>query len=191
MREDWNNNQKDAFDVAFSLGALRDPETARADNYRQENYVNDAMADLAVKQQNLLSGYKEKIFRQAELVNGLSRISPNMVFRLAVSEVAGTSFSEIRSFHDQADRYRRILFDRLREADRKDESTPNLVYLGLFWADRVTREPFDSSLPEFSFQTDIFTQRIVSVSQDLMILVSCLALFYLAGTLAFNRYDVR
>jgi ABC-type transport system involved in multi-copper enzyme maturation permease subunit len=169
--------------------AVRPVEAARAYGFRTERVHNEVFSGYLADRRRLTEERSRDLFNQSELVRGLSRFSPVMVFRLAVSRLAGTDLPAVKDFYRQTERYREALFDFLTEADARDPDSAHLIYVmrpGYLSAKPIGEEP-----PRFAYSQQDLAVRAGDSLLDILILFSMTACVLLIGVFAFNRYDPR
>lgn len=191
FQEAWDSCAGDAFAEAFAVGNIRHNNDAVKDDYKEEIPVNRVMEKYTVNLESVLNNYLNKLFKQAELANGLSRISPAMVFKFAAEKIVGTGYEEIKEFISQANRYRKNLFEIMDAAERRDKESPNLTYLGIFFEDKLSAKSEMGELPVFHFIPKGLDSALMDALMDIFILFSFSICILLVGIRSINRYDVR
>lgn len=170
-------------------GVTRQPEIAKADNFRHERSTNRRYQMEWDRTQNLVDDHLRDMSNQAEKVRALSRLSPKMVFSLAVARMTNNDLAGVKSFYEQVDRYRNALFSALREADSRDPESSHLIYTG--GRGYLSNKPFQSELPRFNYSPPGLVERVGEAALDVLILFSLGMGMLLISVFAFNRYDVR
>lgn len=161
--------------------------------------------------------YHQRLFRQAGLVNQLSRLSPAWVFFRYASIIAATDASAQLRFLEQAEQYRQRLIQYMRDHDglsgyrlityhpaeafpatatleeirrtRGEEGVEAVIER--LYSDETAR-PLDlSDLPEFSFSIPGPFESLYSALPELAILLLLTIIFAVACWAAFLRADVR
>lgn len=176
-------------DATRAGGRTWSPQLARADDFRGERIWNHHREIMLRRQQGLIDEQLRRIYEQAELIGGLSRISPISIFRLAVSRITGTDIKEVSDFHERINKYRLALFTTMRESDSRDKNSPHLLYMN--GGDYLSSEPFGGGVPRFQWKPSDFVSKIYDSLQDILILFSLALCTTMVGILAFGRYDVR
>jgi len=131
--------------------------------------------------------YENKIDKQIDLAQVLSRISPSASYVYAATNLAGTGVTEFRNLSDYTKEYYRQFGDvvselyrteRRRQSERTVEQT-------------IGQEAFDvDALPEFKPEGDSFARSLQSSMLDICLLAVFNIAFLLVSYVKFMRYDV-
>jgi len=129
------------------------------------------------------------MYAQAEVARSISRLSPNMVYKFALSRIAGTGYLTVKDFYSQVGRYKRVLFNYLKNQDARDSESPHIY--GSQGRGYLSRKSLTADIPRFSYSKATMSARLGDVYVDSLILFTLAACAVLACVFVFNRYDVR
>jgi len=131
--------------------------------------------------------YENKIDKQIELAQILSRISPSASFVYAATNIAGTGIDGFRNLADYTKQYRRRFADAVNELYREEREREEQRTV----EQRIDDEPFDiNRLPEFRVTGDSFARSLQASMLDIGLLVGFNIAFLLVSYVKFMRYDV-
>lgn len=192
--EEYSNAQNAVGDEMFEdykrTGAMdRPPEMARADNWSGEIKWNTIRAKFLNSRQTIIDDHLRDLYLQARSAQNISRMTPTMVFNLAVSRAVGNDFGTVSEFHEQVKRYRTVLKEFMAAQDALDNESPHL--LNSDGRGYLSTKPFNAELPLFEYQRTSLAARIGDTLFDVLILFSLSMVAMVVAVFAFNRYDVR
>jgi ABC-type transport system involved in multi-copper enzyme maturation permease subunit len=147
----------------------------------------DARENVTKEWERIQDEYENKIDKQIDLAQALSRVSPSASYVYAATNLAGTGITEFRSLSDYTKQYNRQFGEvasdmsreeRRRQADRTVEQT-------------VGQDTFDvDALPEFKPEGDSFVRSLQGSMLDICLLGVFNIAFILVSYVKFMRYDV-
>ena len=177
----------------FEAGAMtRPPQMAQADGFTGEKIMNEYNERLISELNNIKTEQLQQLYRQADTISMLTRISPTGLFRQAVSRLADNDLTTLTDFFDQGERYRDALFSAIREADSRDNDSPHLLYMeGMGSGGYVSIKPFGTAPPRFEWRRMSLAERAAQALPDLLALLLLSAVLVFVGVIALNRYDAR
>ena len=177
----------------FEAGAItRPPQMAQADGFTGEKIMNEYNERLISELNNIKMEQLQQLYRQADTISMLTRISPTGLFRQAVSRLADNDLTTLTDFFDQGERYRDALFSAIREADSRDNDSPHLLYMeGMGSGGYVSIKPFGTAPPRFEWRRMSLAERAAQALPDLLALLLLSAVLVFVGVIALNRYDAR
>ena len=161
-------------------------EQARGIEDRYEALISDALKKIE-------NAYENKKQVQASLAANLSRVSPVSCFTYLISELAGTSLLELKNFQESARRYQQhvkeIIYDKY--IQKRYVSKSGSTWIMSSNADD-NWDPEKVSIPHLTNyhrtgMADVFSHQWI----DILLLAFYVVVFFAAGFVAFNRYDVR
>ena len=190
LNEEITSHWRDFFQRYHEVGAWdRSYEVAKADAFRKEFKWGGIRDILLNNIQGTLDSHLRDMYEQAELARSISRLSPNMVYKFALSRIAGTGYLTVKDFYSQVGRYKRTLFNFLKNQDALDSGSPHIY--GSQGRGYLSRKPLTADIPRFSYHKASMSVRLGDVSVDSLILFTLAACAVLGCVFVFNRYDVR
>jgi hypothetical protein len=185
-----NSHWRVFFTRYHEVGAWdRSYKVAKADGFKKE-YKWGGIRDVLLNSiQNSVDSHLRDMYAQAELARSISRLSPNMVYKFAVSEIAGTGYLTVKDFYTQAGRYKRTLFNFLKNQDALDSESPHIY--GSQGRGYLSLKPLSAEIPRFVFSKASMAARLRDILVDSLILFTLAACAVLGCIFVFNRYDVR
>ena len=178
-------------------------------------YGHNLRIDYENRVYTVFHDYQQRLFRQADLVQQLSRLSPAWLFFRYSSLVAATDASAQLRFLEQAEQYRQRLIQYIRDKEglsgyrlityHPEEAFPTAEELAAIRIsrgnagieaviDRMYTEPRPldlSDIPEFSFSVPGPIESLYNALPELAVLLLLGILFSIACWAAFLRADVR
>lgn len=150
-------------------------------------------SDIMTARNQIYSDYISQMIRQVERTKRLTRLSPVSLFRYLAEEISGTGVRRFERFFNQADLYRRQLYDFVEEKDRPDAKSPHFLTLPLTTGSAgISRQPVEyASVPRFEEEMPRFENQIGLIVRDLSALFVLNLLFFLIGFYLVVRYDKR
>ena len=153
----------------------------------RRSMFRESRENVAREWERIQDEYENKIDKQIDLAQVLSRISPSASYVYAATNLAGTGVTEFRNLSDYAKEYHRqfgdVASDMYRqERSRRSERTVEQT---------VGQETFDvDALPEFKPGGDSFARSLQSSMLDICLLGVFNIVFVLVSYVRFMRYDV-
>ena len=185
-------NQRFSIEAFESGGTTRPPHMAQIDGFKGEKVQNEFNERHWSELSQLSSEQLKQLYRQADTIAVLNRISPTGLFRQAVSRIADTDMGTLRDFFSQGEHYQDALSSSIREADSRDNDSPHLLYMaGMGSGGYVSTKPFGTAPPRFEWRQTPLEERVAQAAPDLLILLLLSAIIVFVGVIALNRYDVR
>jgi hypothetical protein len=153
----------------------------------RRNMFREIRENITREWERIQDEYENKIDKQIDLAQVLSRVSPSASYVYAATNLAGTGVTEFRNLSDYTKEYHRQFGDvasdmyrqeRRRQSERTVEQT-------------VGQEAFDvDALPEFKTEGDSFARSLQSSMLDICLLAVFNIAFILVSYVKFMRYDV-
>jgi ABC-type transport system involved in multi-copper enzyme maturation permease subunit len=182
--------EDDFMNKMMKSGAVDRPrELAMADDFKGERIWNRIMGEKNSDEQNINDEQLRKMILQAEASRAFARISPVMIYKIALSNIAATDLQTVLDFNDQTLRYQQVIKTFVKDQDSKDPESPHLLnsdgrgYLSI--------KPLESEVPGFTYEAPDVTSRFFDSLFDIVILFALAMSLVMTSVIAINRYDVR
>jgi len=168
--------------------AWRDIRAARADNYAKERRALEIDRKHHEMISNIYADFLHRKFSQRRLVQGISYISPAMVFGFCGQSILGTGFLRDQEYERQTREYRNTLARFMAEFDARDPESPHLLFGSVPY---MTSKPLDpNQVPRFSEkEVPIYAGFKDGMYGIILLLVEVVAVLMI-GIRSFDRYDV-
>lgn len=153
---------------------------------RYEQIISDAMKKID-------DAYESKKQVQASLAVNLSRVSPVSCFTYLISELAGTSLLELKNFRGNADRFQQYVKETIYDkfVEKRYVSKSGSIWSMGSRADE-SYEPKEAPVPHLTNYRRVALVEVLNAQWiDILLLALYGVVFFAAGFVAFNRYDVR
>lgn len=172
---------------------------ARVDNFQFERIWDGVMEDFQGRRQSVIDSHIRSSYNQSEAAALAGRLSPNVLFKQAVSRLTGTDLAAVREFHRQAARFKQTLFSFLGAQDaqyvaRNGNFDAKHDSAGLLHSDGrgyLSSNPLTAEIPRFEYRGAGLGERMAGAMVDASALAVLALVGLVLGVFAFNRYDVR
>jgi len=160
--------------------------SASSDDERRNIHL-EVRENIAREWTRLQEEYENKIDKQIELAQILSRISPSASFVYAATNISGTGIGDFRNLADYTKQYQGRFADAVRELYREEHEREEQRTV----EQRIDDEPFDvDRLPEYRVRGDSLARSFQGSMLDIGLLVGFNIAFLLVSYVKFMRYDV-
>lgn len=177
-------------DEMIRTGAVDRPrEMAMLDNFKGERIWNENMGRMNSRRQAIYNEQLRGMILQADVSRSVARISPVMIYKIALSNIAATDLKTVLDFNKQTLQYQQVLKNFIREQDSKDPESPHL--LNSDGRGYISVKPLQVPVPKFEYRAPAIGSRFMDSLMDLLILFALAMALVMTSVIAINRYDVR
>ena len=174
----------------INAGAVdRPPQLAKADNFKGERIWNRIMGEKNSDEQYINDEQLRKMILQADVSRAFARISPVMIYKIALSNIAATDLKTILDFNDQTLHYQQAIKAFIKDQDTKDPDSPHL--LNSDGRGYISVKPLESEVPGFIYVAPDITARFFDSLFDIVILFALAMALVMTSVISIHKYDVR
>ena len=174
-------------DIPGELHPMRWTGDPWAPNVPNRSKLINSITD---RQAKIFDDYIQQLRYQVRRAQGIMRVSPTVLYRVAGEDVMGTGLSQFEYFYQSVRRYGDSLREFILQKDATDTRSPHL--LNAWHRNTISQIPVDfNTIPRFYLRPPPLRAGLPLIIRSSGVLLLLTVLLFSVTYVAFLRYDVR